>query len=180
MRGSSTTPGRLGARDDASVRCAFRIETAWAPGLVFLRLNPWPTPSLPTLRRRPRGHKARVGADVVRSATTDARSGHRMMPTPPRLSYHSIRPVFPSRLEGWPSDGPSQDILRLRLATGMRWSVSGLRPSFVRLVTQQWHRSESGLWARLRTAIRRILRHPRGPRSGPDVPVHAREVLSVL
>ena len=52
----------------------------------------------------------------------------------------------------------------------MRWSVSGLRPSFVRLVTQQWHRSESGLWARLRTAIRRILRHRQGPSLGSGCP----------
>ena len=28
----------------------------------------------------------------------------------------------------------------------MRWSVSRLRQFFVRLVTQQWHRPESGLW----------------------------------
>jgi hypothetical protein len=55
----------------------------------------------------------------------------------------------------------------------MRWLVSGSRPSFVRLVTQQWHRPESGLWARLRTAIRRILRRPRGPSLGS--PVHARD-----
>ena len=53
----------------------------------------------------------------------------------------------------------------------MRWSVSGLRPSFVRLVTQQGHRSESGLWARLRTALGGFSTTARGPRSGPGVPV---------
>ena len=54
----------------------------------------------------------------------------------------------------------------------MRWSVSGLRPSFVRLVTKQGHRSKSGLWARLRTAIRRNSPPPPGAlRSGPGVPV---------
>src|SRR2546430_15261444 len=42
---------------------------------------------------------------------------------------------------------------------------------------QQWHRSESGLWARLRTAIRWSLHHPRGPRSGPGCSVPVRHHL---
>ena len=86
----------------------------------------------------------------------------------PAILSYAISSFCPTSDDGLSAfqTGPSQDAAHLKLAPGMRWSVSGSRPSFVRLVTQQWHRPESGLWARLRTAIRRILRHPRGPRSG--------------
>ena len=46
MPGSSTTPGRLGARVHAPIRVAFRIATASAPGItIFARLNGWPVRS---------------------------------------------------------------------------------------------------------------------------------------
>ena len=57
MPGSSTTPGRLGARVIAPIRVAFRQRNASAPGMrVLSRLNGWPIAPLSTLRRYPRGH----------------------------------------------------------------------------------------------------------------------------
>ena len=64
--------------------------------------------------------------------------GFRSHSRPPLLdlSWRNVRRVFPStagRLAF--QTGPSQYIGQLKPAPGMRWSVSGLRPSFVRLVT---------------------------------------------
>ena len=73
------------------------------------------------------GDCARLGADVVRSGRTEGRR-----PLQPKI----VRRVFPSTAGRLAiQTGPSQDIAHLKLAPGMRWSVSGLRPSFVRLVT---------------------------------------------
>ena len=69
------------------------------------------------------------------------------------------------------STGPSRTLPTLSL---LRHALVGVwfTCSFVRLVTQQWHRSGSGLWARLRTAIREPghpdpARAPGGRRSPP-------------
>jgi hypothetical protein len=81
---------------------------------------------------------------------------------------------------GWKaglSGGAFPGVIQLKPAPGMRWSASGLRPSFVRLVTSAMTRSVSGLWARSRTAIRWGLHHPRGPRSGPGYHVPVRHHL---
>jgi len=64
--------------------------------------------------------------------------GFRSHSRPPLLdlSWRNVRRVFPGtagRLAF--QTGPSQYIGQLKPAPGMRWSVSGLRPSFVRLVT---------------------------------------------
>jgi hypothetical protein len=94
---------------------------------------------------------------------------------PPIIPYGGFSPV---RLEGWP--------FRQRLPR--RLSNSSLLPAYVgRLPVcirpsctswpHQWHRTESGLWARLRTAIRWVLHHPRGPRSGPGYSVPDRHHL---
>ena len=68
MPGSSTTPGRPGARDSAPARVAFRYRTASAPGMSHLsRLNGWPVRSPVNASPTPsRSDCARLGADVVR------------------------------------------------------------------------------------------------------------------
>jgi hypothetical protein len=69
-----------------------------------------------------------------------------------------------------------------------RWSslsplptYAGQRPVCIRPSCtswpHRWHRSESGLWARLRTAIRWKLHYPRGPRSSPGYSVPVRHHL---
>jgi hypothetical protein len=85
MPGSSTTPGRPGARDDAPVRVAFRARNSvGARGLAFAA--PWLAYALPYRRFVAVlvDANARLGADVDRSGRTEARSGLRMMPTSPR------------------------------------------------------------------------------------------------
>jgi hypothetical protein len=89
----------------------------------------------------------------------------------PAILSYAISSFCPTSDDGLSAfqTGPSQDAAHLKLAPGMRWSVSGLRPSFVRLVTQQWHRSEPV------GSVARFSATARGPRSGPGVPVHARD-----
>ena len=137
MPGSSTTPGRLDARFHAPTRVAFRIRNGVGTRDKNLCEAQWLACVL--LYRRfasaLTGDCARLEADVVRSGRTEARSGLRMMPTSPRspLSFRTAGFCTAGRLAF--QTGPSQDIAHLKLAPGMRWSVSGLRPSFVRLVT---------------------------------------------
>ena len=136
MPGSSTTPGRSDLAMVRPKRVAFRARNSVGTrGLAFAAQ--WLAYALPY--RRFVGlltdANARLGADVDRSGRTEARTGLRMMPTSPRSPYHSVRRVFPGtagRLAF--QTGPSQHIGQLK-PPGMRWSVSGLRPSFVRLVT---------------------------------------------
>jgi hypothetical protein len=133
MPGSSTTPGRSELAMVRPKRVAFRARNSVGTrGLAFAAQ--WLAYALPY--RRFVGvltdANARLGADVDRSGRTEARSGLRMMPTSPRSPLSFRTAGFPQY--GWKaglSDGPSQDIAHLKLAPRMRWSVSGLRPSFV-------------------------------------------------
>jgi hypothetical protein len=137
MPGSSTTPGRSDLAMVRPKRVAFRARNSvGARGLAFAAQ--WLAYALPC--RRFAGvltdANARLGADVDRSGRTEARTGLRMMPTSPRSPLSFRTAGFPRY--GWKAGlqtGPSQYIGQLKPAPGMRWSVSGLRPSFVRLVT---------------------------------------------
>jgi len=101
------------------------------------------------------------------------------MPTSPRsppiIPYGGFSPV---RLEGWPFrrglPNTSANLSLLPACAGR--CLVCVHPSCASS-PQQWHRSESGLWARLRTAIRWSLHHPRGPRSGPGCSVPVRHHL---
>jgi hypothetical protein len=101
------------------------------------------------------------------------------MPTFPRSPLSFRTAGFPRY--GWKvglSGGAFPGVIQLKPAPGMRWSgLVCVRPSCVSS-PQHWHRSESGLWARSRTAIRWGLHHPRGPRSGPGYHVPVRHHLS--
>ena len=66
MPGSSTTQDRICARVDAHPRFAFRCDNGVGSRKILSRLNGWPIAPQPTLRRRPRGRRARLGADAVR------------------------------------------------------------------------------------------------------------------
>ena len=97
--------------------------------------------------------------------------GFRSHPRPPLLdlSWRNVRRVFPStagRLACQTAPSRAPISLSLLPAFADRRSVC-IRPSCASW-PQWWHRSGSGLWARLRTAIRWGLHDPRGPRSGPD------------
>ena len=137
MPGSSTTPGRSDLAMVRPKRVAFRARNSVGTrGLAFAAQ--WLAYALPY--RRFVGvltdANARLGADVDRSGRTEARTGLRMMPTSPRSPLSFRTAGFPRY--GWKAGlqtGPSQYIGQLKPAPGMRWSVSGLRPSFVRLVT---------------------------------------------
>src|SRR6266404_2575085 len=99
MPGSSTTPGRPGARDDAPVRVAFRARNSVGTrGLAFAAQ--WLAYALPYRRFVAvlADANARLGADVDRSGRTAARTGLRMMPTSPR-------PTRSSRTAGFPRHG---------------------------------------------------------------------------
>jgi hypothetical protein len=94
---------------------------------------------------------------------------------PPIIPYGGFSPV---RLEGWPFrrglPNTSANLSLLPACAGR--CLVCVHPSRASS-PQQWHRSESGLWARLRTAIRWSLHHPRGPRSGPGYSVPVRHHL---
>ena len=103
MPGSSTTPGRLGARVHAPIRDAFRIRNGVGTRDKNLYEAQWLACVL--LYRRfaaaLTGDCARLEADVVRSGRTEARSGLRMTDVssiPPIIPYGGFSPV---RLEGW-------------------------------------------------------------------------------
>ena len=68
MPGSSTTPGRPGARDDAPVRVAFRLRNSvGARDMNLSRLNGWPMRSPADASPPPlRTTDARLRADVDR------------------------------------------------------------------------------------------------------------------
>jgi hypothetical protein len=108
---------------------------------------------------------------VSKSLTTDTD----VSSIPPIIPYGGFSPV---RLEGWPFRRglpETSPTLSLLPACAGRCLVC-VHPSCASS-PQQWHRSESGLWARLRTAIRWSLHHPRGPRSGPGYSVPVRHHL---
>ena len=180
MPGSSTTPGRSDLAMVRPKRVAFRTRNSVGTrGLAFAAQ--WLAYALPY--RRFVGvltdANARLGADVDRSGRTEARTGLRMMPTSPRsppiIPYGGFSPV---RLEGWPFrrglPNTSANLSLLPACAGR--CLVCVHPSCASS-PQQWHRSESGLWARLRTAIRWSLHHPRGPRSGPGCSVPVRHHL---
>ena len=101
-----------------------------------------------------------------------------MMPTSPRSPLSFRTAGFPQY--GWKvgmSGGAFPVGCQLKPAPGIRWPTSDLHPPFVHLVASSMHRSESGLRARSRTAIRWNLHHPRGPRSGPGCSVPVRHHL---
>src|SRR5438034_8654835 len=137
MPGSSTTPGRSDLAMARPKRVAFRARNGVGTrGLAFAAQ--WLAYALPYRRFVAvlADATARLGADVDRSGRTEARTGLRMMPTSPRSPLSFRTAGFPRY--GWKAGlqtGPSQYIGQLKPAPGMRWSVSGLRPSFVRLVT---------------------------------------------
>ena len=91
------------------------------------------------------------------SGRIETRIGLRMMPTFPRSSLSFRTAGFPQY--GWKaglSDGAFLYVAQLKPAPGIRWSSSSLRPSFVHFVAHiDGTASESGLRARLRTAMRR-------------------------
>ena len=100
MPGSSTTPGRPGARDVASVRVAFRARNSVGTrGLAFAAQ--WLAYALPYRRFVAvlADANARLGADVDRSGRTEARTGLRMMPTSPRSPLSFRTAGFPQY--GW-------------------------------------------------------------------------------
>src|SRR2546427_7023289 len=108
MPGSSTTPGRPGARVAVPVRVAFRLRN----GVGAQGMNPyeaqWLAYALPYRRFAAAltDCDARLGADMDRSGRIEARTGLRMMPTSPR-SPLSFRTAGFSQYgsEGGPSDG---------------------------------------------------------------------------
>src|SRR5262249_56775926 len=97
MPGSSTTPGRPGARVDVPVRVAFRLRNGVGAQDINLYEAQWLAYALPYRRFAAAltDCDARLGADMDRSGRTEARSGLRMMPTSPRSPYHSVRRGFP-------------------------------------------------------------------------------------
>jgi hypothetical protein len=156
------------------------LETASAPGDWLSRLNgAGLCPPLPTLRRRPRGRQ-RTARGQWRSVGDDrgadrASNDADVSSIPPIIPYGGFSPV---RLEGWPFrrglPNTSANLSLLPACAGR--CLVCVHPSCASS-PQQWHRSESGLWARLRTAIRWSLHHPRGPRSGPGYSVPVRHHL---
>src|SRR6516164_4800252 len=122
---------------------------------------------------------ARLGADVDRSGRTEARTGLRMMPTSPRSPLSFRTAGFPRY--GWKAGLFRRGLPNTSANLSLLPACAGrclvcVHPSCASS-PQQWHRSESGLWARLRTAIRWSLHHPRGPRSGPGCSVPVRHHL---
>jgi hypothetical protein len=112
---------------------------------------------------------------VDRSGRIEARIGLRMMPTSPRSPLSFRTAGFPQY--GWKAGFPSGAFLgrqRLKPAPGMHRPTSSLHPPFVRLVVTTVVPHCVGPQTRLHTAIRWVLHHPRGPRSGPgySVPGH--------
>src|SRR5438874_2929412 len=100
MPGSSTTPGRPGARDGAPVRVAFRTRNSVGTrGLAFAAQ--WLAYALPYRRFVAvlADVNARLGVDVDRSGRTEARTGLRMMPTSPRSPLSFRTAGFPRY--GW-------------------------------------------------------------------------------
>src|SRR5262245_25430811 len=138
MPGSLTTPGRPSARDDAPGGAAFHhLHGVGTQNRKLSRLNGWLCAPLSTLRRGPHGQlrmtRGRCGSVGYDRGADRASNDADVSSIPPIIPYGGFSPV---RLEGWPfRRGPSQYIGQLKPAPGMRWSVSGLRPSFVRLVT---------------------------------------------
>src|SRR5262245_30193509 len=138
MPGSSTTPGRPGTRVAVPVRIAFRLRNGVDAQGMNLYEAQWLAYALPYRRFAAvlTDCDARLGADRIGRVGPRRGPGFegcRRLLYPP---YHSVRRVFPGtagRLAF--QTGPSQYIGQLKPAPGMRWSVSGLRPSLVRLVT---------------------------------------------
>src|SRR5439155_22536209 len=86
MPGSSTTPGRPGARVDVPVRVAFRLRNGVGAQDMNLYEAQWLAYALPYRRFAAAltDCDARLGADMDRSGRIEARTGLRMMPTSPR------------------------------------------------------------------------------------------------
>ena len=180
MPGSSTTPGRSDLAMVRPKRVAFRARNSVGTrGLAFAAQ--WLAYALPY--RRFVGvltdANARLGADVDRSGRTEARTGLRMMPTSPRSPLSFRTAGFPRY--GWKAGLFRRGLPNTSANLSLLPACAGrclvcVHPSCASS-PQQWHRSESGLWARLRTAIRWSLHHPRGPRSGPGCSVPVRHHL---
>jgi hypothetical protein len=101
MPGSSTTPGRPGARVDVPVRVAFRLRNGVGAQDMNLYEAQWLAYALPYRRFAAAltDCDARLGADMDRSGRTEARSGLRMMPTSPRSPLSFRTAGFPQY--GW-------------------------------------------------------------------------------
>jgi hypothetical protein len=137
MPGSTTAPGRTGARNGAPVRIAFRQRYSVSAQNDVDFAAQWLAYAIPCRRFADilADAYARLGADVVWSCRIEARTGLRMMRRLLDPPYHSVRRVFPStagRLAF--QTGPSQYAAEFKPAPGMRWQCAGLRPSFVHRV----------------------------------------------
>jgi hypothetical protein len=100
-----------------------------------------------------------------------------MMPRFPRSPYHSVRRIFPIRLEGWLSDGAVPNVTVLKSAHDIRGVSAGLDPSFVRLVVPTVVPFRAGPLTRLRTAMKWVHHYRRDPRSDPGYRVPIRRHL---
>src|ERR1700688_2495200 len=104
---------------------------------------------------------------LQRSGRIEARTGLRMMPTFLDPPYHSVRRVFPSTAGRLACQArPSQFVVQLKPAPGMRCLTTGLSSPFVHLVVTTMVRSESGLRTRSCTAWRVGIPPPQGPSLG--------------
>ena len=136
MPGSLTTPGHLSARADATECVAFHhLHGVGIQNRKLSRLNGWPTRPPVNASPRPSRATAHDSGPMWFGRVGPRRGPGFEMPTSPRCPLSFRTAGFPRY--GWKAglSGPSQYIGQLKPAPGMRWSVSGLRPSFVRLVT---------------------------------------------
>jgi hypothetical protein len=123
MPGSTTAPGQTGTCSSAPVRIAFRQPNGVGTRDDVDFAAQWLAYAIPCRRFAEvlADTCARLGADVVRSGRTEARTGLRMMPTSPRSPLSFRTAGFPqygwkAGLSGGAFPSPSQ----LKPAPGIR------------------------------------------------------------